>query len=188
MAWLRSSIEANRNHPLGQLCLAAALARLGWLYEAKAAARAALTLNPSFTIRRVRAQRTERQSDLPRRTRAHHSGHAHGWGTGGVMMSALVHLRPSEPLSPTLSCPLCTEGDLIVLRRRKRRRPAQVVRAHSGNPAFRRPSISNFEVKPLPRAIPTDIVKSGSSSSRRAAASRASASRPACAKADARTR
>jgi TolB-like protein/class 3 adenylate cyclase len=55
VAWLRRSIEANRNHPLGQLWLAAALARLGWLDEAKAAARAALALNPSFTIRRVRA-------------------------------------------------------------------------------------------------------------------------------------
>jgi len=55
VAWLRCSIEANRNHPLGQLWLAAALVRLGRLGEAKAAARAALALNPSFTIRRVRA-------------------------------------------------------------------------------------------------------------------------------------
>ena len=55
VTWLRRSIEANRNHPLGQLWLAAALARLGWLDEAKAATRAALALNPSFTIRRVRA-------------------------------------------------------------------------------------------------------------------------------------
>jgi len=55
VVWLRGSIEANRNHPLGQLWLAAALARLGWLDEAKAAAQAALALNPGFTIRRVRA-------------------------------------------------------------------------------------------------------------------------------------
>jgi tetratricopeptide (TPR) repeat protein len=55
VAWLRRSIETNRNHPLGQLRLAAALARLGWLDEEKAAAQAALALNPSFTIRRVRA-------------------------------------------------------------------------------------------------------------------------------------
>jgi tetratricopeptide (TPR) repeat protein len=55
VAWLRCSIEANRNHPLGQLWLAAALVRLGRLGEAKAAARAALALNPSFTIHRVRA-------------------------------------------------------------------------------------------------------------------------------------
>ena len=33
-------------------------------------------------------------------------------------MPALVHFRPSEPLSPTIYCPHCTEGDLIVARRR----------------------------------------------------------------------
>ena len=55
VVWLRRSIEVNRNHPLGQLWLGAALARLGWLDEARAAARAALALNPGFTIRRVRA-------------------------------------------------------------------------------------------------------------------------------------
>jgi TolB-like protein/class 3 adenylate cyclase/Tfp pilus assembly protein PilF len=54
VAWLRRSIEANRNHPLGRFWLAAALARLGALDEAKAAARAALALDPGFTIRRMR--------------------------------------------------------------------------------------------------------------------------------------
>jgi hypothetical protein len=61
-------------------------------------------------------------------------------------------------------------------------------RAYSGNPAFRRPSINSFEFACPPRAIQADIVKAGSSSSRRAAASRASASRPRWAKADARHR
>jgi TolB-like protein/class 3 adenylate cyclase len=51
---LRRSIEANRNHPLAHFWLAAALARLGAIEEAKRAARAALALNPSFSIRRVR--------------------------------------------------------------------------------------------------------------------------------------
>jgi tetratricopeptide (TPR) repeat protein len=55
VAWLRRSIETNRNNPLGQFWLADALARLGALDEAKAAARAALALDPSFTIRRLRA-------------------------------------------------------------------------------------------------------------------------------------
>src|SRR5262245_551549 len=59
---------------------------------------------------------------------------------------------------------------------------------HSGNPAFRRPSNISLEFDCPPRAIHTDIVKVGSSSSRRAAASRASASRPRWAKADARQR
>jgi tetratricopeptide (TPR) repeat protein len=54
VAWLRRSIEANRNHPLVHFWLAAALARLGAVDEAKHAARTALALNPSFTIRRAR--------------------------------------------------------------------------------------------------------------------------------------
>jgi len=29
-------------------------------------------------------------------------------------MPALVHFRPSEPLSPTIYCPHCTESNLIV--------------------------------------------------------------------------
>jgi hypothetical protein len=61
-------------------------------------------------------------------------------------------------------------------------------RAHSGNPALRRPSISSFAFDCPPRAIHADIVKAGSTSSRRAAASRASASRPRWAKAEARQR
>lgn len=55
VAWLRRSIETNRNNPLGQFLLADALTRIGALDEAKAAARAALALDPSFTIRRLRA-------------------------------------------------------------------------------------------------------------------------------------
>ena len=60
--------------------------------------------------------------------------------------------------------------------------------AHSGNPALRRPSICSFAFDSPPRAIYADIVKAGSISSTRAAASRASASRPRWAKADARQR
>ncbi|MGY4428465.1 TolB-like protein/class 3 adenylate cyclase [Bradyrhizobium sp. F1.13.1] len=54
VAWLRRSIEANRNHSLVHFWLAAALARLGAVDEANRAARTALSLNPSFTIRRAR--------------------------------------------------------------------------------------------------------------------------------------
>jgi hypothetical protein len=50
--------------------------------------------------------------------------------------------------------------------------------SYSGNPAFRRPSINSFEFDCPPRPIHAEIVKAGSVSSRRAAASRASASRP----------
>ena len=52
--WLRRSIEANRTYPLTHFGLAAALALLGSLDEARAAARAGLALDPSFTIRRYR--------------------------------------------------------------------------------------------------------------------------------------
>ena len=55
VAWLRRSIETNRNNPMAQIMLAAALTRIGALDEAKAAARAALALDPSFAIRRLRA-------------------------------------------------------------------------------------------------------------------------------------
>jgi tetratricopeptide (TPR) repeat protein len=55
VAWLRRSIEGNRNFPLAHFHLAAALALLGPLDEARAAAKAGLTLDPGFTIRRYRA-------------------------------------------------------------------------------------------------------------------------------------
>jgi TolB-like protein len=54
IVWLRRSLEANRNSPIGQFYLAAALAYLGELDEARATAQAALALNPSFSIRRYR--------------------------------------------------------------------------------------------------------------------------------------
>ena len=52
VAWLRGSIEANRNFPLAHFILAAAMALLGRLDEASAAAQAGLGLNPMFTVRR----------------------------------------------------------------------------------------------------------------------------------------
>jgi TolB-like protein/Flp pilus assembly protein TadD len=54
VGWLRRSIEANRNFPLAHFLLAAALALVGAVDEARAAANAGLTLNRSFTIRRLR--------------------------------------------------------------------------------------------------------------------------------------
>jgi TolB-like protein/Flp pilus assembly protein TadD len=50
--WLRRGIEANRNIPLAHFNLAAALAVLGRLDEARAAAQAGLAIDPGFTIRR----------------------------------------------------------------------------------------------------------------------------------------
>ncbi|EIG58397.1 adenylate/guanylate cyclase domain-containing protein [Bradyrhizobium sp. WSM1253] len=54
ICWFRRSIEANRNDVNAHFGLAAALALLGSLDEAKAAAKAIFALVPSFTIRRFR--------------------------------------------------------------------------------------------------------------------------------------
>jgi tetratricopeptide (TPR) repeat protein len=56
--WLRRSIEANRNFPLAHFNLAASLALLGRLDEARTAAQAGLALDPRFTIRRVQRTRS----------------------------------------------------------------------------------------------------------------------------------
>ena len=56
------SIELNRNYATGRFYLAAILAELGRLDEAKTEVKAALALNPKFTIRRYRAGA---QSDNP---------------------------------------------------------------------------------------------------------------------------
>jgi TolB-like protein len=53
--WLRQSIEANRNASLTHFWLAASLALLGQVDQARAAAQAGLALNPDFTIRRYHA-------------------------------------------------------------------------------------------------------------------------------------
>jgi TolB-like protein/Flp pilus assembly protein TadD len=55
VAWLRRSIETNRNFPPSHFELAAALGLLGIVDEARTAAKAAIALNPGFTIRRLRA-------------------------------------------------------------------------------------------------------------------------------------
>jgi TolB-like protein len=52
--WLRRSLDANRNYAFAHFNLAAALARLGELREARATVQAGLALDPSFTIRRFR--------------------------------------------------------------------------------------------------------------------------------------
>jgi tetratricopeptide (TPR) repeat protein len=55
IAWLLRSIEANRNFPTSHFYLAATRAHLGRMIEARAAMKAGLTLNPTFTIHRFRA-------------------------------------------------------------------------------------------------------------------------------------
>ena len=65
-------MEVNRNNPLTHIYLAAALAILGRLEEARAAARDALVLNPQLTIARTRdffASYTNNQVNIAGRER-----------------------------------------------------------------------------------------------------------------------
>jgi tetratricopeptide (TPR) repeat protein len=55
-ARLRCSVEMNRNFPLAHFYLAAALAHLDRLDEARSAVQAGLALDPNFTISRFRAR------------------------------------------------------------------------------------------------------------------------------------
>jgi tetratricopeptide (TPR) repeat protein len=55
VAWFRRAIEANRNYPNPYFVLAAALAQLGRLDEARSAVMAGLAQNPSFAVYRFRA-------------------------------------------------------------------------------------------------------------------------------------
>ena len=62
-AWFRRAIEANRNFPQAYFSLAAALAQLGRLDEARSAAKAGLALDPAFAISRARAAPTVMSDD-----------------------------------------------------------------------------------------------------------------------------
>jgi TolB-like protein/class 3 adenylate cyclase len=55
LPWLRKSIDANRNTPWAFLYLAACLAHLGRLDEARREVRAGLAVNPNFTLKRYLA-------------------------------------------------------------------------------------------------------------------------------------
>ncbi|MGY3032042.1 TolB-like protein/class 3 adenylate cyclase/Tfp pilus assembly protein PilF [Bradyrhizobium sp. USDA 4354] len=64
VVWLRRGLEVNRNYSATHFDLAALLARLGKLDEARAAVNAGLELDPGFTIRRYRDV-THANSDNP---------------------------------------------------------------------------------------------------------------------------
>jgi TolB-like protein len=63
VAWFRRAIEANRNSTAPYFNLAAALAQLGQLDEARSAVKAGLALNPAYSISRARAAWTARSDD-----------------------------------------------------------------------------------------------------------------------------
>ena len=64
VVWLRRGLDANRNFSTAHFHLAAALARLGELDEARAAVQEGLALDPSFTIRRYRDATKARSDNL----------------------------------------------------------------------------------------------------------------------------
>ena len=63
VAWFRRAIEANQNYPLPNFGLAAALAQLGRLDEARSAVKAGLALDPAFSVSRARAAWTAMSDD-----------------------------------------------------------------------------------------------------------------------------
>ena len=63
VAWYRRAIEANRNYPQTYFSVAAALAQLDRLDEARSAVKAGLALNPTYTISRARAAWTAMSDD-----------------------------------------------------------------------------------------------------------------------------
>jgi tetratricopeptide (TPR) repeat protein len=63
VAWCRRAIDANRKFPLVYFQLAAALAQLGRLDEARSGVKAGLALDPAFAISRARAAWTTLSDD-----------------------------------------------------------------------------------------------------------------------------
>jgi len=107
--------------------------------------------------------------------------------TAGPYSRVNLHKAPSEHIESAIPPKLAVKTDVGDRQGwATSGHSAQTHRAHSGNPAFRSPSINSFAFDRPPRAMNSEIVKAGSVSSTRAAASRASASRPRWAKADAR--
>jgi tetratricopeptide (TPR) repeat protein len=63
LAWFRRAIEANRNFPQAYFRLAAALAQLGRLDEARSAVQAGFALTPTFAASHARTAWTARSDD-----------------------------------------------------------------------------------------------------------------------------
>jgi tetratricopeptide (TPR) repeat protein len=102
VAWLRRSIEANRNYPFTHFSLAAAFAQVGRLDEAHSAAKAGLALDPKFTIphRRV-LDGDERRPDVSRPNRDLSRRHAQG---GGPRIMTAVPYAVLAAFLPSAAC------------------------------------------------------------------------------------
>ena len=83
VAWFRRSIEANRNIAYTHLELAAALAQMGRISEARSAVKAGIALNPASTIARISESWTA-MSDDPRFLAQLHEHFFEGMRKAGV--------------------------------------------------------------------------------------------------------
>ena len=63
VAWRRRALEANRNYPDAYFQMAAALAHLGRIDEARSAIKAGLALNPIYALAHAHASRAARSDD-----------------------------------------------------------------------------------------------------------------------------
>jgi tetratricopeptide (TPR) repeat protein len=91
VAWHRRAIEINPNYLVAHVYLAAALAELGRLDEARAAARAGLAIDPKFTLRRFRAgAATENPVFLKQREQIIEGSARPGFPRNGAAAAAIV--------------------------------------------------------------------------------------------------
>jgi TolB-like protein/class 3 adenylate cyclase/Flp pilus assembly protein TadD len=74
VAWLRRSVDSNPNYPLARFMLAAALANLDQIDEARAEAQAGLALDPKFTIFRSHANPLSDNPTYMKQLERYHDG------------------------------------------------------------------------------------------------------------------
>ena len=119
VVWLRRSIDANRNYPSSHFILAAALAHLGRLPEARSEAQAGLAMNPTFTIARFRSGVSSDDPVVVAGFGALRRRPAQGRGAGGMTAARPLTSRRRTPSLSTCRAPApCRRGRASWLRSR----------------------------------------------------------------------
>ena len=103
VARLRRSVEMNRNFPLAHIYLAAALAHVGRLDEARSAVQAGLALDPTFTISRFRARASSDNPTYLDSARAHPRRHAQGRVAGRMSAVQWTELPQANVRFPPIA-------------------------------------------------------------------------------------
>ena len=127
VTWLSRAVELNPNTPVVHFYLAAALARLGRLQEARKAACAGLELNPSFTIARFRSLAN---SDNP----------VYLTGRERVYEGLRLELRGRQDVSDDVQVAFCAPSGRLSAPRSARWPPA---RSTPASPTWRRTALSS---------------------------------------------